>query len=232
MNILGENNPNYGNFWTDEQKRKQSDLIKSKVDDKYRLKCGSANRGKKFSKERIAKMHGGRTKESYQTPKSKEHKKKIGIASKKKWTVEYKLKHRQKMEALGHWIPLEEKTDYQIYFKESDWNQRMFDLFESGILNENGVFNPFTNSKGVVRDHKFSRKSGYILKVPPEILRHVENCSIILHADNVSKGQADSMELEELFDRIKNTQFEWHEQDLCLSLIEAYENGKKWKRRN
>ena len=76
----GENNPNFGNTWTREQKQKQSKLIKSKVDNDYREKAGSANRGKKFSSERIVKMHSSYLKHEYDCEKEESEKEEFGLA--------------------------------------------------------------------------------------------------------------------------------------------------------
>jgi hypothetical protein len=239
-NLKGVNNPNFGNNWSLEKKKNQSNIIKSKVDKIYRFKSGSANRGKKFSKERIERMHGHRNIESYSRPHTIETKKKIGQKSKEKFTESYKRNYRQKMENLRLWIPLEEKTDYEIYFKESSWAKSMFsELYHEykDLIESYGVFDAFKNTKGVVRDHAFSRKSGFDLGVFPEIIRHIENCQIILHSDNVKKNvskniTSDSLTLEELPDKIQNTKYtEWEEQDICLKKIEDYKNGKRWKRK-
>lgn len=240
QNLTGKNNPNYGKKWSEEKRKLQSEIVRSKVDDEYRFKAGSANRGKKFSKERIERMHGHRSFESYSRPHTKESKEKIGKKSKEKFTKEYNKKYRQKMEEIGKWIPLENKPDYEIYFKESDWIQPMVDdLYKEckDLIESNGFFNAYTNTKGVVRDHAFSRKSGFDLRVFPEILRHIENCQIILHSDNVKKNfskniDSDSITLEKLFDKIENTQYtNWEEQEVCLAKIKEYRNGKRWKRK-
>lgn len=239
-NHSGSNNPNFGNSWTTEQRKNQSKIVKSKVDDEYRLKCGSANRGKTFSKERIDRMHRHRTFDSYSRPHTEESKKKIGQKSKEKFTDDYKKKYRQKMEELGKWVPLEEKSDYEIYFKESDWIKPMFsELYNEykNLIESYGVFDAFKNTKGVVRDHAFSRKSGFDLGVFPEILRHIENCQIILHSNNVKKNvskniNSDSLTLEELLDKIENTNYtDWEEQEICLAKIKDYRNGKRWNRK-
>jgi len=44
--LRGANNPNYKNKWSLKQKQEQSRLVKSKVNDEYRFKAGTANRGK------------------------------------------------------------------------------------------------------------------------------------------------------------------------------------------
>lgn len=235
-----KNNPNYGKKWTQEKKNEQSKIVKEKMEDlEIRLKCGKANRGKKFSKERIEKMHKHRSPESYSHLHTEETKKYIGQKSKEKWTNEYKEKNRKIREDLGYWIPLEEKSDWEIYQKESNWIERMFNRCskeEEILLSKHGVFNNRTNTKGVVRDHVFSRKSGFFNGIFPELLRHPVNCQIITHSCNVKKKSEryldkDSITLEELFIAIKNYIGDWNEQKICLELIIEYEDGKKWGRK-
>jgi hypothetical protein len=81
----GENNPNFNNKWSDEQKKHGSEISKQRFEsEEMRFKAGSANRGVKFTEERIAAMHGHRTKESYSRPMKEETKVLVGIGSKKK----------------------------------------------------------------------------------------------------------------------------------------------------
>lgn len=236
---IGSNNPNYGNKWSEEQRFAQSQLIKTKVTDEYRQKAGSANRGKKFSKDRIRGMHGHRTKESYSRLLSEETKRKIGQKSKEKFTPEYNKKIRKQFEELGYWIPLENLDDKIIYYRLSDWIDKMFDLVENEeqlkLLSEKRLFHSKKNSKGVVRDHAYSRHSGFINKVFPEILRHPCNLQIITHSDNVKKRRgryidADVITLNELFKKIGCYKHYWKEHKLVLSLIERYINGERWSR--
>lgn len=164
-----------------------------------------------------------------------ESKEKIGKKSKAKFTNEYKLRIRKTMEDNGHWVPLKDKTKYQIYFEESNWNKRMFDIESiqgQDKLKQYGIFNNIKNSKGVVRDHRLSRKTGFELKIPPAILRHPANCEILLHSENIAKKKAryidnDSISADELFFLIKNYNENWHEQELCLTLIKEYKQGKR-----
>lgn len=234
---FGAENPNFGKKWTDERKIRQSEIIKSKVDDAYREKAGSANRGVKFSQERIDKMHSHRTLESYSRIMPENSKILIGIKSKQKFENEdFRINFRKTMEDKGIWIPLEIKDDIEIYYNASNWNKRLFDvLYEDNkeLIQNLGVYNTYTNTKGVVRDHMLSRNTGFHLKVFPEIIRHVENCEILEHAKNVKKRfkEKDSISLDELFKRIENTKHIWHEQDLCLNLIKEYKNGKRWERK-
>lgn len=231
----GDNNPNFGKQWTEEMKVKQSSLVLSKIDDDYREKCGSANRGKKFTKERIDKMHGNRTSESYIRKHNEEVRKKIGKKSKEKFTIEFKEKLRKTNEETGIWIPLELKSDWEIYKKESNWINQMFDFIDDSnqlrLLSELKVFHYIHNKDGVVRDHLYSRHEGFKNKVFPEILRHPANCKIISHKENVKKGIKSALTLEELFCKIKEYKKLWNEQDLVLSKIEDYKNGKRWDRK-
>ena len=235
----GNNNPNYNKKWSEDQKIKQSDLVKSKVNDEYRFKAGSANRNKKFSEDRIKRMHGHRTPESYSIPHTEQSKKLIGIKSKEKFTVEYLERIRKTNEKLGHWVPLEDKDDYNFYSVLSNWKrgQSMFNLIETReeyVLFRNlGVFNSTHNKKGVVRDHRYSRKSGFINKVHPEILRHPCNCKIITHAENVSKSSNknkndNSITLDDLFENIINYKGKWPDQEIVLNAIKEYKSGLRY----
>jgi len=97
---------------------------------------------------------------------------------------------------------------------------------------ENDVFNGISNPHGIVRDHRFSRRSGFELKIFPEILRHPCNCEILKNADNISKGKNNSISLEELFKRIINYDKHWNEQSLCIYLISRYKEGYRYERKN
>ncbi|GAG15411.1 unnamed protein product, partial [marine sediment metagenome] len=118
--------------------------------------------------------------------------------------------------------------------KEKMWNL-VEDINQLDILKELGIFNAKTNSKGVVRDHIFSRNSGFILKVFPEILRHPCNCQILTHSANVKKKSSnnkyvdlDQISLFDLFLEIKNYEEIWFEQDITIKKIEEYKKGKRW----
>lgn len=235
----GANNPNFGNKWTAEQKAAHGAYIKQFYADNPDIahRCGSANRGKKFSSELIQKMHGHRSRESYQHYPSDDTRKIIGAKSAAKWTDEYKQQNRAKREALGQWIPLEQKSDWEIYQKLANWKCRMWDTVDGAkeMLDTHGIFNYRTNTKGVVRDHIYSRKSGFFEGVFPEILRHPANCQVILHTENVAKKSQryvdrNDITLEQLFENIRQYNKPWDEQELVLQLIQDYENGKRYQR--
>lgn len=164
----------------------------------------------------------------------------ISKRSREKWTNGFKENFSQTMISRGHWIDPRTKPDYEIYFTESDWIESMFnipDLEGISFLKEYKIFHSKTNTRGCIRDHKFSRKSGFEQKVFPEILRHPCNCRIILHGENVKKrnndigfGLDNIISLENLFSAIKKYTGIWKENKVCLDLIEKYEKGERWKR--
>ena len=238
--MKGESNPNFGNRWDDEQKQKASQMsIKKFENPETRYKCGNANRGKKFSKERCENISKGHKGILLGRKLNEDRKIQIGIASAKKFTPEYKEKFRKRMEEDGHWVPLKDKNDWDVYKDLSNWKQRMFDLItdknQLQLLNEHGVFNSWKNNKGIVRDHMYSRKSGFINGVFPEILRHPCNCQLLTHADNTRKKSsryvdADTISLNELFNLILDYKKDWTEQSLCVKLIKDYQNNKRWSK--
>ena len=158
---VGISNGSWGRVWSDEERQRQSELVKSKVDDEYRFKAGCANRGVKFSKDRLRRMHENRTRESYVRNHDTETRSKIGKKSASKFTDEYLAKVRQKNYASGFWINPDEKSDYEIYRGECQWTAAMWDIVSgSDLLGSIGIFNPKTNPFGLVRDHILSIRDG------------------------------------------------------------------------
>jgi hypothetical protein len=227
----GSNNPNFGNSWSAEQRKKASSSKKKQYADspEYRYKVGSSNRGVKFDDDRIKRMHEHRTPDSYKRSHTDESKKLIGTKSKEKFTPEFKEKFRQTMEDNGQWIKLADKDPYDIFFKEANWISSMVDFFddnEKKMLNEIGMFNQY-NSKGWVRDHIVPRRVGFDFNLPPQILRHPANMQFVSHSDNISKGFSDrkltknqkECIIESLLNRIENFNDSWQEQEFCLNFI-------------
>lgn len=231
-NLRAENNPNYGNTWSDSQKAALSEKTKQSMTPERRAEIGSQHRGKILSAETIEKMHGHRTKESYSRPHTECSKKKIGEKSSAKFKDdEYLKKLRESMETRGYWVPLSEKDGYDVYKGVADWVAKMVDnMSEEDVnrLNTIGMFNIKTNRKGLVRDHKYSRVDGFTARVFPEILRHPCNCALITHSENSGKRSKSSLLLDELFDSIRAFTGEWCEHSKVLDLISRYENGERW----
>lgn len=229
LNQKGSNNPNFGNKWSNEDKQAQSNLIKSKVDDDYRVKAGSANKGVKFSQQRIEKMHGHRDSESYSHAHTEKSKQKIGVKSKAKFTNDYKKRVRETLVKNGKAVPDSSKDDFEIYKAHAEWIHRMWDLVDdTTLLESNGIFNSFTNTNGCVRDHRVSRFTGFKEGVFPEILRHPANCQLITHSHNSSKREKSSLSITALFEKIKQHNKSWIEQDFVIDLITRYETGERF----
>lgn len=239
--VTRENNPNYGNKWTEIQRTKASIIHKKwQKDPNNRWISGTANRGKKFSPEtcnNISEGHKGDKNWIYGKHHSEETIRKIGKASAKKFTPEFKAYMRQINEENGFWVPLSQKSDWKIYFQKADWIERMFDRMstdETKLFKQVGIFSS-KNTHGVVRDHMYSRHSGFEAKVFPELLRHPVNCAIILQHDNITKKSTryidkDSQTRGQLFEKIKSFIGNWQEQDLCIQLINEYNQGRRWAR--
>jgi hypothetical protein len=237
----GKNNGMYGKTHTDETKIILSEKAKQNFENNPKLKliCGNSRLSKielsKLGKSRASKVDYSKF---IGRKLSNETKRKIGIKSKEKFTLDYKYKIRKKFEETGKWISLNKKEDYLLYKDLANWNDKIFDKVNDEnqikLLNENGVFNVYKNSKGVVRDHMYSRWSGFNNKVFPELLRHPSNCEILLHADNLRKKRGwntdkDSMTLDELFVKIQKYK-KWKEQNLCLDLINKYKSGERYNK--
>ena len=237
--LFGEDNPNFGNRWSPEQRKQASARATEQMrDPTQREMAGRANRGKKFSPELVHRMHVGRSPESYSRPHTDEAKVLIGKKSAEKWTPEYRRRHRQKMEEIGRWVPLEEKPAYAVYSKEANWVASMLDFVsieETGLLKTLGMWHFSSNRGGVVRDHMYPRRSGFEARGFPEILRHPCNCQVITHSENVSKAQKgkkdrEDQTLDQLFTRIEEFSGDWPEQATCVALISSYRQGSRWER--
>lgn len=236
--FTGKDNPNFGKKWDDERKKKQSEIIKSKVDDEYRLNCSKGMKGKKVDEETKKKAVETRFKKygkfGPDVILSDDVKRKIGEKSRAKFTDDFKNKMNQTMVERGHWVDIKNKDPYLFYRKISNWNYNvlLYDVIGSNSIKEVGFYNN-NNKKGLVRDHRYSRRSGFENMVFPEILRHPYNCELITHSDNIRKQQnktvnSDSISLTDLFDGIKKYTLEYPEQNICLNKIKEYESGLRY----
>lgn len=239
--MKGENNPNFGRTWPVERKEKQSEIIKSRVDEEYRKNCSKGMKGRSVSEETIKKrkktLFEKYGKEHLGHRHTEESKILIGEKSREKFTEEFKTNFYQKMVEGGFWTAKEDLDPYKFYREISNWkcNVLNFEIIGKNKIKEFGFYNGKTNKNGLVRDHRFSRKSGFNLGVFPEILRHPVNCELIFHGDNIRKKQSksineDSLSLDNLVKLIKEFEGEYKEQNLCLEKIKEYEEGKRYER--
>lgn len=144
-------------------------------------------------------------------------KKVIGEKSSAKFTEKFKARMRRLHEQAGRWIPLEEARPYLLYRNRANWSKKI------------------PVKPGVVRDHIFSRYSGFKLKVFPIILRHPINCQYITLEANLKKAKvghryedSNGMTLEELFEKIIAYTCSWKEQDGCIKAIERFRKGERY----
>ena len=158
----------------------------------------------------------------------------IGKKSKAKFTDEFRKKQRATYEKLGLWIPIRDLKPYVLYCRKANWIEQMFNYLtieELKTLKKIGLFSS-NNTNGMVRDHRYSRYSGFKHKVPPVLLRHPANCQLITHKQNLSKAHSknryqdnDSISLEQLFSLIKQYKPQWKEQKMCLKAIKKYQRS-------
>lgn len=215
----GDKNPNYNKRWSLEKRENYS---KNKIEyfknnPEARFLSGTANRGKKLTKEIVFKMHSNRTKESYSRLHTLQSKELISQKSKIKFTEEYKKKHRKIMEERGHWIPLANKPLLDLYQKESNWVVSMYDY----VIVDNTI-------KDKVRDHIIPRWVGFKFNINPIIIRHPLNCQVISRSYNITKGFKDrkiddliwQQSLYKLINDIIDYKSDWIEQDAaCYAAI-------------
>ena len=212
ISLSGDRNPNFGRRWSLTKKKRWASTVKQMMQDpKLRWLCGTANRGKKFDirrRKRMAVVRIG----VVGHPHTEESKRKIGIRSKEKFTEEYRRKIRKTFEDRGIWVPLSRKSLWELYAKEANWLQN------------------FKVKKGLDRDHRFSRRDGFIKKVFPEILRHPVNCEFMTRAENCKKMWTcgSSIPLEQLFAEIRKFNGAWKEHKVCLEKIGQYERGLRF----
>ena len=234
--LKGEKNGMFGQSHTIESRQKMSKSVKDNYikNEQLRYICGNSRLSTEDRIKSAKNTHKNRTKESYVHYPSDETRKLIGKRSAEKFTDAYKLRIRLKLEKEGKLIPLHEQDDYKVYKDFSNWVDKMFNHIEDDeqliLLKELGVFNMKNNKGGIVRDHIYSRRSGFKEDVFPEILRHPCNCQILSHRDNVIKRDKDGVSKEELFEMISKYSRPWKEHELCLYLIDEYRNGKRYKK--
>ena len=254
--FLGEDNPNYGNAWDDDLRNVAAERQRQRMQvPELRKAAGAASHERAErrvqdpdieEKNKIRRRwHRKKSPKPKKPRKGKPHSPesllKIAAASKAKFEKPgFRERQRQVMEERGYWLPKDQHSDYKIYFQEANWICGMWNLVDNqeelALLKDLGVFNQYSNTNGVVRDHMFSRKTGFNLGVYPEILRHPANMQIITHSANASKrrGQyidGDSLTLEALFVKIRTSNVEWEEHAEVLRKIIAYEQGGRWVNR-
>lgn len=231
----GSNNPNYGTKWTDEQRqhlsnyqKSISNVISKRVSQDWENNNIRREKAAEVMKKTVQGLCGNKN-SFYGKTHTSAAKEVIRRKSSEKFTDEFKQQQRIAMETNKHWRPINELSAYEVYFKAADWVARMWDLVDTTLLNNYGVFNSKTNTKGCVRDHMFGRSKGFALGVPPVLLRHPANCEIVLHSTNVKKATSGDItkSLDQLIKDIEEYQLPWKEQQQCINAIAAYKQEKE-----
>lgn len=104
---------------------------------------------------------------------------------------------RDAMVRRGQAVPENKIPEFKLY-KMKVWretNRSKLHLLEN--YEKRGVY-------GFHLDHKFSITAGFINNVPPEIIGHICNLTMLPHSENRSKYTKCSITLTELFNLIKN----------------------------
>ena len=100
-------------------------------------------------------------------------------------------------------------TEYQKYKSDSLFKFNLADYsdeFDFSLIRKYGWYSPTNknnNLNGVSRDHIFSVKEGFELKIDPLLLAHPANCRLMIHNDNISKNKKSDITYEELLKRIE-----------------------------
>jgi len=117
---------------------------------------------------------------------------------------EHKNEKRKKTKIeRGLIIPDEFLSDYKIYFK------KVKKITETTYKKYKNIINPYNyervvnGKKGFQLDHIYSIFEGFLNKVEPEIMGHIENLQMIKWEDNRFKSKKCSIDLIELKNRIK-----------------------------
>lgn len=239
VNFRGEANPNYGGGgWSDESKAKNSARMKERMAVPELRAMSAANKGRVFSEEtrlRMSEAHKRYYEQNEPVPHTAEIRALIGRKSSAKFTPEYNEKVRAHMVELGHWRAEVDIPDIEKHYKASNWIRPMWDLANDADKQRlflAGTWHYHFNKEGLVRDHAYSRSSGFRANVPPIIMRHPANLRLISHGENVSKEMSkssshDSVTLDELLRAIDAWTGEWFEQQDCIEAVAAYRISRK-----
>tara|TARA_Y100001951_G_C11288487_1_gene270412 strand:+ start:533 stop:1171 length:639 start_codon:yes stop_codon:yes gene_type:complete len=88
-------------------------------------------------------------------------------------------------------------------------------------LKKLGFYNRKNNPNGVVKDHRFSIKSGIVLEIPPEYLGNLSNCEFLTEKENLVKSSNNSISFEEFCDLTGFAQ----DRGLCTAKRKLSERG-------
>lgn len=112
----------------------------------------------------------------------------------------------------GCWAHYTEKNKepFLLYRQRCNFDFNIADFidkFDFTLVEQHGWYSPSNkgnNLNGVSKDHMLSVRTGFELGIDPEIIKHPANCKIMLHRQNQSKREKNSITIEELLERIRN----------------------------
>lgn len=93
-------------------------------------------------------------------------------------------------------LTVSEKQRYRYLARFKINAQNVSSIKGYELLQKVGYYNKFSNPNGVVKDHRFSIKSGISMRIPPEFLGNLNNCEFILYKDNLIKSSDNSLSFE------------------------------------
>jgi hypothetical protein len=149
-----------------------------------------------------------RTSDRVQNTIDKLHRlKKSGEISNRKFTLALYVQQRSQKELYNQRLILlnnaqnaEVKLDKTSYRYKARFNitvQNIETIKGYSLLCSLGFYNKINNPNGVVKDHRFSIKSGMLLNIPAEQLGNINNCEFLSYYDNLKKSSNNSISLEE-----------------------------------
>lgn len=115
-----------------------------------------------------------------------------------KETVGAKIKEKMRStnESNGKWIPLDNKTEFQLYKREvwAETNNQNLEQLEN--YDKRGRIDLDPNAYSL--DHKFSIYEGFKQRISPKIIGNIKNLIMLPWHENRDKGRECSITLEEI----------------------------------
>lgn len=110
-------------------------------------------------------------------------------------------KIRASLEKQGLWIPLSELSEWQIYLHNvgSFTRENLRKYGELKFGNKWWIQTTKDRKEVLSMDHMYSKKQGFIDKIPPEIIGNIVNLDLIKFSNNASKGAKCSISKENLY---------------------------------
>jgi len=102
---------------------------------------------------------------------------------------------------------IRQRTEFENYKIRCKFNFSIKDypdLFNGGMIEQFGWYNPKSNINGISRDHSISVRFGFDNNIDPSIISHPANCKLMRHLDNQKKNTKSSITLAELLEKIMN----------------------------